>query len=422
MHASGLHRRPRLEPHVDDNAAAGLRGCLRPERDGSTTSYTYDAASRLTTTGYVYDALGRTTTVPAGDAGGKPLAATYYVNDLVRSLTPENGVATTWSLDPTQQRFRSWTQGSSTKVNHFADDGDAPVWVAEGGSAWTRNIRGITGSLVAVQDSGGSVLLQLTNLRGAIIATATTDPNATGVVQTFDASGFGASRTETTRRYGWLGGQLRPSDPTGVVLMGVRLYNPSTGRFLQKDPVFGGSDNPYDYAGHDPVNNADLDGRVSVRKIYKAMKRLWQTMIDKDGRGVSTAAREVAKLAGAKCTWHSSHGIWACTGAKFGYAPRSGGTIFYDVFITPSKSVSESTLRHEAKHKKQYQWFYRQYGGWTGFARFWQSYFVAEVGACVTGTLNLFELGAGASDGNYDPHNPTCFGFQNPIRKLLSWF
>lgn len=45
--------------------------------------------------------------------------------------------------------------------------------------------------------------------------------------------------------------------------MGARLYNPSTGRFLSSDPVYGGSANAYEYANADPVNQQDLDGRMS---------------------------------------------------------------------------------------------------------------------------------------------------------------
>jgi hypothetical protein len=41
--------------------------------------------------------------------------------------------------------------------------------------------------------------------------------------------------------------------------MGVRLYDPRLGRFLQVDPIEGGSANDYDYPA-DPVNNVDLTG------------------------------------------------------------------------------------------------------------------------------------------------------------------
>lgn len=44
--------------------------------------------------------------------------------------------------------------------------------------------------------------------------------------------------------------------------MGVRLYSPTLGRFLQTDPVAGGSANAYDYVYQDPINSYDLDGRM----------------------------------------------------------------------------------------------------------------------------------------------------------------
>ena len=43
--------------------------------------------------------------------------------------------------------------------------------------------------------------------------------------------------------------------------MGVRLYDPALGRFLQIDPVPGGNANAYDYTVADPMNKVDLDGQ-----------------------------------------------------------------------------------------------------------------------------------------------------------------
>jgi len=45
-----------------------------------------------------------------------------------------------------------------------------------------------------------------------------------------------------------------------LTLMGVRLYNPVTGRFLSVDPVPGGTDNPYVYVLN-PTDQFDLNGQ-----------------------------------------------------------------------------------------------------------------------------------------------------------------
>ena len=68
--------------------------------------------------------------------------------------------------------------------------------------------------------------------------------------------------------YGWLGSDQRPIEHAGslaTIEMGARQYVPSIGRFLQVDPVEGGSCNGYDYACGDPVNGFDLSGLAMER-------------------------------------------------------------------------------------------------------------------------------------------------------------
>lgn len=232
---------------------------------GTTVTHSYDAADRITDSGYAYDAFGRITAVPAADAGGTALSASYYTSDVVRSLT-QAGTTRTWTLDPNRRlRVRTDTGGATgTRTNHYDGDGDAPAWIAENasGSAWTRNVRGAAGDLAAIQDSASGTALQLVNLHGDIVATASLDPAATGPLATFEASEFGIPRSPS-RRYGWLGNLQRETDSlTGntLMLMGARLYLPATGRFLQVDPIVGGSLNSYEYAYQDPQNELDPSG------------------------------------------------------------------------------------------------------------------------------------------------------------------
>jgi RHS repeat-associated protein len=57
----------------------------------------------------------------------------------------------------------------------------------------------------------------------------------------------------------------RRIDPTGFYWLGARYYEPTSGRFLSADPAgHAASPSLYDYAGGDPVNHTDPDGRCKI--------------------------------------------------------------------------------------------------------------------------------------------------------------
>ena len=238
-----------------------------------TASYNYDQADRLTsdTAGsYSYDTLGRTTTVPAGDAQGigshtsttGDLTIGYYANDYVASET-QGSTTQTFGLDPLQNREATSTTGSTTQVFHYSDNTDSPTWSTTGTGDWTRNITGIDGGLAATQSSTGTPELQLTNLHGDIVATCADTATATSTDTYSENTEYGQPRTaaDAPNTYGWLGAKQRTrNDLGGLTLMGIRLYNPATGRFLQTDPVYGGNTDAYTYPIN-PINAFDLTGQ-----------------------------------------------------------------------------------------------------------------------------------------------------------------
>ncbi|MGE4113587.1 MAG: DNRLRE domain-containing protein [Candidatus Nanopelagicales bacterium] len=274
--------------------APAADGSCQTSTATSTTSGSFAAADQPTGGTLAYDAFGRTTTLPAAQtaaASGSDVSLSYFVNDLVRSTTatPAGGssLTSTWSLDasdrlacrrdkPTATTDASACGSTSTAgvvdtVNHYDGGSDSPAWTVTrtGGTTPTTTtawyVPGLVGGLAATV-TGSTATVALSDLHGDIPITTTTTQTAApdGAISDTDEYGVvrdGSGAATTGPRYGWLGTAQRDATATaGLTLMGVRLYNPATGRFLSTDPVYGGNTTTYGYPT-DPINQRDLDGR-----------------------------------------------------------------------------------------------------------------------------------------------------------------
>jgi RHS repeat-associated protein len=286
-----------------------------------TTPASYDQADRLTSIGYSLDTLGRTTTVPAADARGAGTAATisgvltlgYYTNDMVASQS-QGSATRSYTLDPEQDRISTVDDTTTTTTNHYNASTDAPSWTGglpdatpeqvPANATWTRNLLGVDGLLAGSQTNSGTVIWQLTDPQGSVVATVPDYTGAATITAGTSFTEYGSPRDPTkVSTYGWLSSHRRSADTLGgLILMGVRLYNPSTGRFLSTDPVPGGSANPYLYPT-DPINAYDLNGqwwswlRSSVHAVGHAYS--WTS------RHVGRAGRWIGRRASEAWAWSS---------------------------------------------------------------------------------------------------------------------
>lgn len=243
-----------------------------------TKSYTFDSAARVQNSGYSYDTLGRTLTTPQPDTGRNsagPVEADYHADDMVAQLSQDvpssgGGVDTatmTYALDPIGRvnAVTAGVNGGETRRlrYRFANDDDTPTSVetsGDGGATWASTRYITLPSLGTVASaSGGVATFNVVNLHGDVVASMGSSSSITSYAET-DEYGNALNDSATPQPFGWLGSAQRSGDALGgFVLMGARLYNPSTGAFLSPDPVAGGTPTAYAYP-QDPVNQVDLTG------------------------------------------------------------------------------------------------------------------------------------------------------------------
>lgn len=198
---------------------------------------------------FTYDAEGRTATVATGD--GTHTNASKYLYDADGQLLEQ-----TAAVDGVDKTRILYLFGGSEQIT---------LNVSAKTFTGTRYLKGPDGTVVS-RSSTGAVTYQIANAEG----TATTAVDASTLAVTrraFDPWGNPrgtqpAIWVSADENHGFLG---QPADPvTGLNLLGVRNYDPVTGRFLSPDPVFQAGDpnqmGGYTYAADNPASSSDPTG------------------------------------------------------------------------------------------------------------------------------------------------------------------
>jgi RHS repeat-associated protein len=141
----------------------------------------------------------------------------------------------------------------------------------DGNAVYTPGVSEKRGSMTTFSHSG------LKNAGAQTDAPAFGDP---GIQSAREYDAFGSPTASSGSWQGPFGyaGQFgyqgsAPADPLGgLMLLGHRYYDPSTGRFLTRDPIGDGS-NWFAYCGNSPVGSADPNG---LKKIVAYYYRVFQ--------------------------------------------------------------------------------------------------------------------------------------------------
>jgi RHS repeat-associated protein len=210
---------------------------------GGTRGFTYDAAGNVTaearpggTYGYTYNAAGRMAEFRINGV----LQASYRYDAMgrqaIRTLSSPTAVTIHSVFDSEGRRISEYNETSGALIREYVWNGWDPVAVIEGGVVY----------FIRADHIGKPVFA--TNSTGAKVWTATYQP-------------FGGVHTSTgalpTARFP---GQWFQSE-SGLHQNWMRDYDPTTGRYLQADPlglVDGAS--VYGYAGQSPMMNMDPTG------------------------------------------------------------------------------------------------------------------------------------------------------------------
>jgi len=246
-------------------------------------SRVFDSADRIAVSaavpGYSYDNFGNTSAVPSDDSANHSagVTLTYQPDNQVQSIT-QTGFTKNFTQDPlgrTTLTVESSSGGVSTALNFYGDASDAPAWSVAVGNKWSHPITDLQGNLAVIANGTASSraatstktltssAVQIVDMHGDVVATMDTTFGTNTVLSSTAYDEYGAvlsTSTASSPALGWLGAQQRYMTNAGLFLMGVRLYNPATGRFLQVDPVPGGSPSAFVYPPN-PITKFDLSGK-----------------------------------------------------------------------------------------------------------------------------------------------------------------
>jgi RHS repeat-associated protein len=242
------------------NAATSSTACGSDPSTG--TSYTYTTnGERTTATPYTSGTAGATTYYDWNAYGELCNVATSAT---ACTSTPTSGTSYQYNADG----LRTTATTSSSTIDSTWDlvtGGSIPLNIndATTSGSSTTNISYIYGGLLF---GGTAPIEQITTSSSGATAVFLV-ANQTGVQGVYSSSGasdelaiyspYGKQTIESGSNVTPFGFQGSYTDPTGLIYLVNRYYDPTTDQFLSIDTAVAETDQPYIYSGDDPLNSTD---------------------------------------------------------------------------------------------------------------------------------------------------------------------
>lgn len=193
--------------------------------------------------------------------------------DETRSATGVTGTrqATSPTVSTWVGQLVALKPGTSTIVTRFGHSGggESSDFTLDTSNQILERTIPLPGGVLLTKRSSGDVW-SYPDIHGNVIATANASGAKDGATRNYDpfgeALGGVPDNSNGNFDYGWLGQHQRSVETEAgitTIEMGARPYVPGLGRFLEVDPVEGGSCNDYEYVCADSPNRSDLTGQWS---------------------------------------------------------------------------------------------------------------------------------------------------------------
>jgi RHS repeat-associated protein len=272
---------------------------------GTTTSYTYDASGQRVA------AKQGTTTVASGSWNGAGQLTAY--TDPAANMT-----AATYDASGHRASTTITPSGGSSTTQGYVWNGDSLLmdstntYIYTSGNAPAEQVNLATGTITYLSTDSLNSVRGTVNSSGAL--TGTTSYDAWGNAQT--SGGLTA-----TTPFGYAGGY---TDPTGLIYLINRYYDPATGQFTSLDPQIDQTLQPYAYTAGNPVSESDPTGLAATGGCTNAVPSC------RYERALNDTYHEMQKITGSRAFRAiralNNEGFTGEAETAFGVYVRGGGS------------------------------------------------------------------------------------------------